>query len=65
MKLTKPRKKKLPKAEIIVYGKDYLNQVEEMLYSMRIGIGPKERKRYVDLLVQSMKEITQENMTLH
>ena len=66
--MKKPRKK-LPKAskppEVLVFGKNYLSTVEEMLHSMSIGIGPKQRKKYVDLLVQSMREVSQEDMTLH
>ena len=68
MKPTKPRKKKLPKAsqaEVLVFGKDYLSTVEEMLHSMSIGIGPRDRKKYVNLLIASMREINQEDCTLH
>ena len=68
--MKKPKRRKPRKAikpEVLVFDKTYLNTVEEMLASMALGVGAsrKHRQRYIDLLIQNMKEVAEEKTTLH
>ena len=66
--MKKPRKKPgKAKAQELFFDRNYLSTVEETLHLLSIGVGAtkKHRQKYIDLLVQSMKDVASENTTLH